>query len=424
VNLIAYPGTSSFRVYDDLPVLILHLTSVLVLLALPLKIVQFISMNLLGQLSVVYKRISVQPFTVLHQCGFAACKLLSSSASFDALADKASADGPQQISRELMTKRLSTAILNISSLNEHDANRLAHACYSESKGKSKDDDQTDVSQAAFEESISRNDLVDFKQMMPLFDRSRRGSLGEKIFMPSSLKKRLTEEPPDCGEIDVSDAADKVDVKTPAIGQSSKQSSTDLTWLMQSVTGLLEREVKLEGEVTGLRKRQSKLEEALKTLMGGLGGLVEQQRKDVQLELLNSSTAKTSASLPDVGLLRESLHKAEQDIQALALKAEGSWTELGTRVIRLEELASNSTRDTSATTPAELAALGNDSGQLSSNHRRTNPAPPPKFSPRASMGAEGNVDVMTPVVGQTRDAKGLYESAMVDVPSEESQLECN
>merc|ERR1719329_897439 len=68
VLVVCRDGRTFFR-YPDVNVMIVNVTSILVFLAIPMRVVAFFAVNFLGHLSTIYKRVLYEEFSISKSCG-------------------------------------------------------------------------------------------------------------------------------------------------------------------------------------------------------------------------------------------------------------------------------------------------------------------------------------------------------------------
>jgi len=194
-------SSGQFRAWDFSAILT-QLVSMLVLLRLPSQVIRFIALNLLGQLSVVYRRATVHTCRLTEQCGTMAVHLLQSASTFVQLADVQGShdEDTLAISKEKLHERLSSAFCCMSTLDDKEVAHLTAFIF---KALTQSPSSTSTIFNALTQSSSStsaigrnqyqaaylaNEDIDFVSMAKLFDADREKSPGEMLFTPSSLRQ--------------------------------------------------------------------------------------------------------------------------------------------------------------------------------------------------------------------------------------------
>jgi len=182
-------GSGRFLVWDY-GAIMTHVINLLVLFRLPSAIIRFITLNMLGQLSVIYKKATIHSFDITEQCGAAAVRLTQCVSSFVQLADvqDANAAGKLVISKERLHAQLSQALQCVGDvLDSTELCQLSHYCYEMICGSSS---TGLIGMQEYEQACLVNEEIDLKAMSKLFDVNRRHYPGEKLFTPTSLRRSL------------------------------------------------------------------------------------------------------------------------------------------------------------------------------------------------------------------------------------------
>lgn len=194
INLsVKITGSSgTFRAFEYSYIL-LQVVSMIVLLKIPTAIMRFITLNLLGHLSVIYRRSVVHDLDIREQCGSAAAKLLQSSSSFQQISDIQRRSGSENpgISQDTLHERLSAALLNQKDLADAEVaafSKFCSECISKMHICGQALPDNGICQAAYEEACLLNEDIDLIGIFKLFDADRRRLPLESFFTPIWLQK--------------------------------------------------------------------------------------------------------------------------------------------------------------------------------------------------------------------------------------------
>ena len=206
-------GAGSIYVYD-MNAFVVAITSIMVLLSIPSKVIQFIAVNALGSLSKMYKRLIVEPFDAAKETAVVAAALAVNTKNFNDLAD-ISVEGVPYISHDHLTKFLCTALKSKGEeLDDKEIERIASFCtqtmteptkdpwaavkrrlsHTTSVKVAPDDTQNRAQPAAsvnlnqFNECLLSKERVDMDTIAKLFDRDRQQTCLEKLFAPGKIEK--------------------------------------------------------------------------------------------------------------------------------------------------------------------------------------------------------------------------------------------
>jgi hypothetical protein len=222
VSIVVVP-TKSLNVqrFVDFNVILLHLTSFLVLMAIPLKAVRFLALYCLGRLSSIYKRVSIEPFNAQVNTASAVMQCVANNIPFTHLADvpDPAFAGATGISRPRMRERLAHCFKHKSEvLDEEELTRFSNFCFDQitplgiekQRGKcpmltglmeelggvqlsaANDPSHEDfgklqvINTGTFSKICSVQAGVDFDDIISLFNRDRRVRFLERLFTPPML----------------------------------------------------------------------------------------------------------------------------------------------------------------------------------------------------------------------------------------------
>lgn len=187
-------STGVFRAWDFSAIL-MQAVSMMVLIKLPAIIMRFITLNLLGHLSVIYKRSAVCTFNVTEQCGAMAAKLLQSVSTFQQLANVQADDRNEKpaISWDTLQKSLSMTLqASNSDLDDAEIAELSNFCFKSICATSQS--QANVNDAILRDDYGKaclfNEAIDLAGIIKLFDANRRRSPLESFFTPAVLRRSL------------------------------------------------------------------------------------------------------------------------------------------------------------------------------------------------------------------------------------------
>jgi len=227
VRVVGKQGTSFFRAYD-FNAIMLYLTSALVLLALPKRFITFFALNCLGQLSKIYRKVVRQDFGVRYACARAVLQSVSQLASFNELADCRGPDGTYfaGISKKHLRRCLQDVVRNRSDeLDEKEVAVLAEFAYSQvllaqqrqDRQRKRENsfffDLGDLGAFDIDESIAKreeaktnildidafcqataSEIIGLDTLARLFDADRKIWLGERLFTPHDISRKVHSEP--------------------------------------------------------------------------------------------------------------------------------------------------------------------------------------------------------------------------------------
>jgi len=222
IRVIGKLGNSFFRAREPNAVLV-YITSALVLLQLPMKLVRFIALNCLGRLSRIYNSVVVQDFDVVYHCARAIVLLASQSVCFLELADKPGPDGDDYggISRQRMLERVQAVVRHragvldageVTALSDFAFKRMRTTSKVMSHGLMDLKEFSAFGFHPFRCKASKRDSVDgqaeeildidhfcratgsdalsLEDVVALFDRDRRFFPGERFFTPPELWRQV------------------------------------------------------------------------------------------------------------------------------------------------------------------------------------------------------------------------------------------
>jgi len=243
LHLVSNAGTSFFRVWN-IESIILFITSSMVLLSIPKAMITFLTLNCFGHLSQIYKNVTIGAFDIQQHCAKALMHLVVQSICFERLADiKFDGGEADMISRTCFLQRLHSIFREWEALDGDEVQMMADFTLAKILEGTRSSRRVSTASELFEfrgvlgggsgSGDSRDDFkgVNFdnfcyavsgdalhvKSLVKLFDRDRRLSIGERMFMPSQLRKHVSHHR--------SDDADKgVDVAVNKAGPHSESGS--------------------------------------------------------------------------------------------------------------------------------------------------------------------------------------------------------
>lgn len=189
----------------------LNLVSLIVLLGLPTKLVRIMIMYMLGHMSVLYKRALCEDFNLQLVIAGMAARLMALSASFVQLED-VTKNGSEGISVRRMAERMDRVFGKRQELDETERIALVRFCFDQIVHAEWGSQRHEVKHTLkrigqelgivqiptydpsahtidldhFSNACSFNDAVAFDSVVSLFDRHRRTTLLEHVFMPRTL----------------------------------------------------------------------------------------------------------------------------------------------------------------------------------------------------------------------------------------------
>lgn len=218
----------------DLNAIVLALTSALVLLSIPKRILTVFIKLCLGHLSRIYRRMLVEDFDIKDQCGSVAVRLMTHSVPFVELADTADILGRAGISKRRLKERFREMVKHRRAIDDSELEALVEFCYEQAitsagpaqhalhwrsklrfnaKEMKEDPDRAEKGQPegeagaidpsgkahthhsmldidAFSSACSANEPMNFEAVVDLFDKDRKLGFLERFFMPKPLWKAI------------------------------------------------------------------------------------------------------------------------------------------------------------------------------------------------------------------------------------------
>jgi len=179
-------SSGGFWYKSDRSVVLLRLTSIIVLLALPLKLTRFVALIPLGMMSKIYRRVLVQRFSVGLDIPGMVLRLISHRFLFNALANENNSDGDAVISRRRLEDefRVTAKACKLDRLDDDEITQLSEFSYREAIKNSAD--KVSIDMDAYSLAFEASQPLDTLMVSTLFDRDRRVGVGEWLFTPPSL----------------------------------------------------------------------------------------------------------------------------------------------------------------------------------------------------------------------------------------------
>jgi len=209
--LTDHAGQGFFRALD-VNAILAQFTSFLVLMAVPKKIMRFVMLYFLGNMSAIYRRSLVRVFDIKAQCGFAALQMMQNAAYFQKLSNVQTGGGisARVITKPTLHRCLSLALQTSEHLYEQEIFQISQFCFDaicsppdtasspmtafldlipNSRPK-RHLDQDAIYEDAYHQCCLMNDILGFDEVAQLFDKDRTRHSCETFFMPRDFRTCL------------------------------------------------------------------------------------------------------------------------------------------------------------------------------------------------------------------------------------------
>jgi len=365
--LIRTESGRSVYLMPDTASVVVSLTSALVLLALPMKIMRLFTLFLLGRLSKVYHRVLVQTFDIAEQTTTMAVLLMKNSVPFLELSDvNSTSTGHPGISRVRFMERLKQALQQrrnvmddaetsafldycLNNIRRGRRTPLQHFRDSFCHRKNAKDANSNEQEAmcdidTFNVHCSYDSAVDLDTAVALFDVDRKRGFMERLFTPASVSQSLAEvrrTRTDTQNVQWDDEA-----QTAAASASSANGCND-----DFVT--LHRATTLEDKRKSVEAQQRRHERDLKTLNSKIehleGKLCEQPDASSSDIHLSEAAARFEERLKQ---LERAISVSEIQVQPMWTAVHEALSSMGERINGVNERIT----DIASSRPAEPSSI--------------------------------------------------------------------